>query len=358
MLQLSPKEILHHQILPEVKKLVSISATSTLVTGSREETFETTKAIETAEAVETAEIDKDGDKNEGEYPNLARVPCIRYLITFRKKSLPVSTLFDSDSEVNAIHPTFTQELGLLIRTTDIGAQKIDVTMLDTFGMVVIAFSVPDKANRVKFFEKTFLVANISPEVVFKIPFLTLNSADVNFLVRELRWRTYTTDEVLSTTRCIELVGKKEFAAVALDPESEIFVVYVASLSFDALPSSLPLKLNVYLFRRPQVSDLIVEEAPTKVSAKYSDIADVFSLDLMFELPEHTGINNHAIELINGQEPPYGPIYSLGPVELETLKAYIKTNLANGFITPSKSPAGAPILFDRKLDGFLQLYVNY
>ena len=46
------------------------------------------------------------------------------------------------------------------------------------------------------------------------------------------------------------------------------------------------------------------------------------------------------------------------MELETLKAYIETNLANGFIRPSKSPAGAPILFDWKSDGSLWLCVNY
>ena len=46
------------------------------------------------------------------------------------------------------------------------------------------------------------------------------------------------------------------------------------------------------------------------------------------------------------------------MELETLKAYIETNLANGLIRPSKSPAGAPILFDRKSDGSLRLCVDY
>ena len=104
--------------------------------------------------------------------------------------------------------------------------------------------------------------------------------------------------------------------------------------------------------------MIAEEASTKVLAEYSDFADVFSPDLASELPEHTRINDHAIELVDGQQPPYGPIYSLGPVELETLKAYIETNLANGFIRPSKSLAGAPILFDRKSDGSLQLCINY
>ena len=46
------------------------------------------------------------------------------------------------------------------------------------------------------------------------------------------------------------------------------------------------------------------------------------------------------------------------MELETLKTYIETNLANGFIRPSKSPTGAPILFDRKSDGSLRLCVDY
>ena len=52
-------------------------------------------------------------------------------------------------------------------------------------MVVAAFSVTDNANQVRFFEKTFRMANISPEVVLEMLFLTLNGADVNFLGLEL-----------------------------------------------------------------------------------------------------------------------------------------------------------------------------
>ena len=46
------------------------------------------------------------------------------------------------------------------------------------------------------------------------------------------------------------------------------------------------------------------------------------------------------------------------MELETLKTYIKTHLKTGFIWPSKSPAGAPILFNKKPDGSLRLCVDY
>ena len=103
------------------------------------------------------------------------------------------------------------------------------------------------------------------------------------------------------------MGKKEFAAVALDPKSETFVVHVTSLSSDASPSFSPLELNVYPSHRPQISGLITEEAPTKVLAEYSDFADVFSPDLASELPKHTRFNNHTIELVDSQQPPYGPI---------------------------------------------------
>ena len=41
-----------------------------------------------------------------------------------------------------------------------------------------------------------------------------------------------------------------------------------------------------------------------------------------------------------------------------MKAYIKNNLANDFIKPSKSPAGAFILINKKLDSSLKLYVDY
>ena len=107
-------------------------------------------------------------------------------------------------------------------------------------------------------------------------FLTLSGADVDFSDREVRWRTYTTHEALPITRYIELVGKKEFSAVALDPEHETLVVHVASVHVASLCST-PLNADVYPSRRPQIADLIAEEAPTNVLAKYANFADVTSL---------------------------------------------------------------------------------
>ena len=95
-----------------------------------------------------------------------------------------------------------------------------------------------------------------------------------------------------------------------------------------------------------------------VPAEYSDFANVFSKKSAEVLPECIKINEHAIKLEDGKQLPYGPIYSLDLVELETLKTYIENNLANGFIRPSKFSTDAPIWFVCKPNGSLWLCGNY
>lgn len=75
-------------------------------------------------------------------------------------------------------------------------------------------------------------------------------------------------------------------------------------------------------------------------------------------PERSEINKYSIDLELGKKPLYRLIYSLGPIKLKIFKTYIKTNLANGFIWPSKSAVGALILSVQKPDGSVRLYMDY
>ena len=111
-------------------------------------------------------------------------------------------------------------------------------------------------------------------------------------------------------------------------------------------------------RQAQVKALLFNKAFTEVLTKYSNYNNVFLVENTAELSENTGINEYAIKLEKGKQLLFGLIYKLGPVELETLKIYIKTNLANGFIQLSKSPARALIFFDKKLDKSLRLCIDY
>ncbi len=194
------------------------------------------------------------------------------------------------------------------------------------------------------------MADVKPDIVLGMPFLIMSNTDVDFQAWDLQWRSYITKDILPTTRQGELIGKKEFIATALDLEYETFVVHIATLSIDSGDKVHPSK-------RAQIAHLKADKAPFAVPGKYADFADVFSFKLATKFPEHTEINDHIIELIDNWQPPYVPIYSLRPTELETLKVYIKNNLVSSFIRPFKSPAGVPILFDKNPDGSLRLCVN-
>ena len=102
--------------------------------------------------------------------------------------------------------------------------------------------------------------------------------------------------------------------------------------------------------------MLVEEV--RISDEYSDFTNVFLVEKALVLPERIKLNEHAIDLENGKQPPYRPIYNLGPVELETLKTYIETHLKSGFIRSFKSLADALILFDKKADDSFCLCVDY
>jgi hypothetical protein len=67
---------------------------------------------------------------------------------------------------------------------------------------------------------------------------------------------------------------------------------------------------------------------------------------------------HTIPLEPGHKPPVRPIYRLSPLEFAELKKQIKQLLALGFIEPSSSPYGAPVLFVQKKDGSLRMCIDY
>lgn len=91
--------------------------------------------------------------------------------------------------------------------------------------------------------------------------------------------------------------------------------------------------------------------------EFEPFRDVFSKEGARTLPSSKQAQ-HAIKIIDGESPPWGPIYPLSEAELATLRKYIQENIEYGRIRPSSSPAGAPILFVPKKDGTLRLCVDY
>ena len=67
---------------------------------------------------------------------------------------------------------------------------------------------------------------------------------------------------------------------------------------------------------------------------------------------------HTIELEPGAQPPSKRPYRLSPLELDELKRQLEELTSQGYIQPSKSPYGAPVLFVKKKDGSMRLCVDY
>lgn len=95
----------------------------------------------------------------------------------------------------------------------------------------------------------------------------------------------------------------------------------------------------------------------RLPREYYEFLDVFSKKEADKLPPHHAYD-HKIQLKEGAEPPFGPLYDMSRGELLVLREYLEENLGKGFIRASRSPAAAPVLFVRKPGGGLRFCVDY
>ena len=97
--------------------------------------------------------------------------------------------------------------------------------------------------------------------------------------------------------------------------------------------------------------ILVDEIPV-----VREFPDVFPDDIA-GLPPDREVK-FTIDLIPGTEPISIPPYRMAAAELRELKAQLEELLSKGFIRPSISPLGAPVLFVKKKDGSLRLCIDY
>src|SRR5512140_1953942 len=110
----------------------------------------------------------------------------------------------------------------------------------------------------------------------------------------------------------------------------------------------------YVPKRTQVNSLsgvVQEEVPV-----VKDFPDVFPEELPGMPPDRD------IDFLNEIFPSTGPIskrpYMMPAKDLEEIKKQIKELLDKGYICPSSSPWGSPVLLVEKKDGSLRMVVDY
>lgn len=105
-----------------------------------------------------------------------------------------------------------------------------------------------------------------------------------------------------------------------------------------------------------VRDVEKEEKSLKQVLVVMEFSDVFPEEFP-GLPPDKEIE-FSINVVLGTQPITIPPYRMAPPEFNKFKEQLQDLLDNGFIQPSSSAWGAPVLFLKKKDGSLRLCIDY
>ncbi|GBG84562.1 hypothetical protein CBR_g38844 [Chara braunii] len=256
-----------------------------------------------------------------------------------------SALLDSGASRNFMSQAFMQRAGLgtqvrrkanptTIKLADGKTQQL----LDRYIEAVPVYFAPHACEPV-----TFDILDTDFDIILGMPWLASVDHMVNFHRRTLSVRDAFGAEVACTIplphpsiRCQVVTAKSFQATCAYEQPEEIGLCFLQTV---AVADSSPTDLS----SEPRVVRLLDE------------FADIFE--------EPTGVVldrpiSHEIVLEAGVVPPKGCIYRMSEEELEVLRAQLNNLLAKGWIRPTSSPYGAPVLFVRKKNKDLRLCIDY
>ncbi|KAG0247558.1 hypothetical protein BGZ95_008585, partial [Linnemannia exigua] len=86
----------------------------------------------------------------------------------------------------------------------------------------------------------------------------------------------------------------------------------------------------------------------RAQALLNKYADVFPDELPKDLPPERAVD-HRIDLLPDSAPVSKPTYKMSLAEMDELRRQLDDLLNRGFIRPSSSPYGSPVLFVKKKD---------
>lgn len=198
------------------------------------------------------------------------------------------------------------------------------------------------------------------DLILGMPWLEEVNPQVNWRAKTLSFHHGGQHHHLSTDGSLHLLSevelKREHRRQQLDT---IFLVYPSCTQESSSASGSVGGDACHLAAETAMSSNqeSLDEGTRRRRIVLEEYRDVFPSDLPHGLPPPREVD-HRIELIPGSSPPSRPTYRMGPAELDELKKQLEQLTESGFIQPSKSPFGAPILFVKKKDGTMRMCVDY
>src|SRR5258708_3654797 len=138
---------------------------------------------------------------------------------------------------------------------------------------------------------------------------------------------------------------------------KIDICMVSTIMMTKLCKDLGTSTLVISMTNLNLSQVTATKILDSIPAEYHEFHNVFSGEKAGTLAPHRPYDLQ-INVKEGVKPIDRPIHSLSPPELVALWEFLEEHTRNGFICPSKSPWGSPILFIKKKDSSLCLCVDF
>ena len=215
--------------------------------------------------------------------------------------------------------------------------EYDILVTNPLGHSVIVNKVyrdcPIKIREYEFLGDLIELSFMEFDVILGMDWLSRHRAIVDCRMKRVTLRTPNEDEVIFIGERSNHLSNVIFAAIAskmVQKGCEAYLAYVIDT----------VKARHSVFDIPTISDF----------------PDVFPEELQGLSPQRE--IEFAIDIVLGATPASITSYRMAPLELKELKLQLQELLEKGFIQPSVSPWGAPVLFVKKKDGTLRLCIDY
>lgn len=197
------------------------------------------------------------------------------------------------------------------------------------------------------------------DVILGMPWLEQVNPIIHWREKRIEFSKSGINHQITPNTAIQLMSMTETKVAAR--KNEIESVYLGFLHTDPHTS-----LRMHLNHLP--SESTSSSTPTSESSTnhlldrmrintLNTYKDVFPDNLPPGLPPSREVD-HRIELLPNSIPPSRGMIRLSPPLLDELKKQLDELTESGFIRPSKSPFGAPVLFVKKKDGSQRMCIDY
>ncbi|KAJ0876256.1 putative nucleotidyltransferase, Ribonuclease H [Helianthus annuus] len=251
--------------------------------------------------------------------------------TFLINDVFARVLFDSGADKSFVDSKFCELLGLPVKALN---AKYEVELadgtLETVSTVLDGCAISIRNHSFPLSLLPFKLAGF--DVVLGMDWLSHNQAQIVCSRRQVIIKTPSGESLTIQGDTRHGLPKQMSMLKASQCLKNGCVIYMAQVTIDE--------------QNPKIEDIPV----------ISEYPEVFPEELP-GLPPDRQVE-FKIDIVPGAAPIARAPYRLAPTEMKELRTQLDDLLAKGFIRPSSSPWGAPILFVKKKDGSMRLCIDY